>query len=711
MRIKRGFSGRKAQITVFIIIGVIIVITAGILLLAGQKKAEVKITIEKIPSELEPIRTFTESCIAKLGEDAVVEIGKHGGYISLDDPYLLNSQYFIITNNPTESDAVAFSPGSNFKISYWYYMTSPNDCSGNCRFSFGKIPSLAEGSTSIKAQIERYVNRELPKCLNNYEIFKTEGFTITPTAAVDTDVLITDQVILAVDYPLAVEKQTVSEMQYFNAKVPVNLKKVYDAAMNLALMDAVYNYLERDTINLISGFSDVDRAKLPPISEFRFDFGPSTYWTKTETKNRIEGILTSHIPLVQVENSLNYKKIVTGNDYQDKLYNLMLLPEVSKDLSFNFNYLGWPIYFDINSEGELISSSSSSTQFKSFNFGMQQYEFYYDVSYPVVVEIRNPNDLNKRGYAFWIALEANIRNNAAFNESYVALRQEDAGASLFCNQNQRNSGNITITVTDAKTKAALKDAQVSYGCGESACFIGSTDENGILKAKFPICTGGLISFMKEEYYSPLAPLNTEIDEETSIKASMQPYRKLNFTIKKKVLRKNAVGAWILNNNPLSLSNEEFSSLMVDRVNSVYDTDFVQAAEFVKNISGVYEISLIPGKYEVTINNILYDAITIPQETRKESGGLFRDDVEYTIPEVKFKAEDGITAGGLMLNNATGLWDVNAGALDSSNMVTFYIMQADPYSFKHIEDLEQMGKTEDYSAQYRRPELEPMFSKE
>ena len=178
-----------------------------------------------------------------------------------------------------------------------------------------------------------------------------------------------------------------------------------------------------------------------------------------------------------------------------------------------------------------------------------------------------------------------------------------------------------------------------------------------------------------------------------------------------IVWENAAGDWMLNSNPLSLSDKEFSSLVISRVNSAYDTDFVQASEFRKNISEAFEISLIPGKYEVTINNILYDAITIPQETRKESGGLFSDDIEYTIPEVKFKAEDGITAGGLMLNNATGLWNVNAGALDNSNMVTFYIMKADPYEFSHIEDLEQMGKTEDYSSQYRRPELEPMFSKE
>src|SRR3989338_3468827 len=105
----------------------------------------------------------------------------------------------------------------------------------------------------------------------------------------------------------------------------------------------------------------------------------------------------SYVPFIQAENSLNYKKIATGNDYQDKLYNLMLLPEISKDLSFSFNYLGWPSYFDINSEGELITPTSASTSFKSFFFGMQQYEFYYDVSYPVVVEIKNPDDLNKRG--------------------------------------------------------------------------------------------------------------------------------------------------------------------------------------------------------------------------------------------------------------------------------------------------------------------------
>ena len=58
-------KNRKAQLTIFIILGVIIIVGAGILLLLRGRVAETEVqeVTEEVPLEVKPIQEFVSSCL------------------------------------------------------------------------------------------------------------------------------------------------------------------------------------------------------------------------------------------------------------------------------------------------------------------------------------------------------------------------------------------------------------------------------------------------------------------------------------------------------------------------------------------------------------------------------------------------------------------------------------------------------------------------
>ena len=111
---------KKSQVTIFLIVGLVIVIGGVILFYSTQKlpkpiEPEIKIIQEQVPVEFDPMKKYANDCAYKVGVEGLKIIGKQGGYISFADRNL-NKEPFTITRNPTESDAVSFSENTDLKI-------------------------------------------------------------------------------------------------------------------------------------------------------------------------------------------------------------------------------------------------------------------------------------------------------------------------------------------------------------------------------------------------------------------------------------------------------------------------------------------------------------------------------------------------------------------------------------------------------------------
>ncbi|MBW2963386.1 hypothetical protein KY306_01270, partial [Candidatus Woesearchaeota archaeon] len=119
---------KRGQIAIFIIIGVVIFLAILSIFFIRNYVVEERITqvarpiAQELPSELEPIRVFTENCLKSVAEQALIRLGQHGGYLYPDFWDNLNFD----EENPTDSDGLTF-PGSELKIPYWWYNKISND--------------------------------------------------------------------------------------------------------------------------------------------------------------------------------------------------------------------------------------------------------------------------------------------------------------------------------------------------------------------------------------------------------------------------------------------------------------------------------------------------------------------------------------------------------------------------------------------------------
>jgi hypothetical protein len=218
---------------------------------------------------------------------------------------------------------------------------------------------------------------------------------------------------------------------------------------------------------------------------------------------------------------------------------------------------------------------------------MNEYEFFYDLSFPVIVTIRDNESLRSKGesgYTFRFAFEANIRDNKdllQWNKGFgtigkldkspvqvvVDLQEQDSGncieegtqwrcaldnslhsglvacgsncltpeqtvqifpstPSLECDPLQKISGTHSIKVKDIETDLGVERMQITYTCGNAkACPLGITDEEGIWEGKSQMCFGqGRLSIIKPGFESIIKQQQILAGESVSIDRKIHQYQ-------------------------------------------------------------------------------------------------------------------------------------------------------------------------------------------
>lgn len=710
-------SSKKAQVTVFIIIGLLLLFGAGLFYYLTQKTGEssleagIKISEEQVPAQFNPIKAYADQCAYSVAVEGLKLIGQQGGYASFDDKKL-NKESFIITSNPTESDAVAFAPG--FKTAYWWYLKSANDCSGNCQFA-SKRPDLRDSDNSIEKQLERYIDAKFKDCINGFEPFVGQGFTITEESAPKTNVVIAaNDVQVLVEYPITAKIQNAeSKMSKFLVTVDLDLDKIYRLATNLTNMQIKYNYLEDHALNLIVAFSGVSKDKLPPTNELQFSLGSPVSWVKNDVRDKVEGMLVSYVPLFQVDGTYNFEQNILGDELSQRLYDATIIPvndPAYKNLDPKFTYLNnWPIYFNLNCEGQRCKASTANSLIQLF--GIQDYKFVYDLSFPVFVEINDPFALNGLGYTFDFFLEGNIRDNQPMASNYQGL----AALPLSLERSQlcdlRTSGDVTINVKDSVTEKSIEGAQVFYKVIDESCYIGQTLSP--LIEKFPVALGGVLSIVKDNYIGKSVDFAAEPDVEQSLDIDLQPVYTKNLIIKKKNVKKGADG-WAFEDAPVDLTDKEYAFITLRRVDSGSEQEFSSIASYYGKEEPT-QIELAPGTYEAEASLILNQKIVIPERQECERVriiGIIPVGECYTIPPIDFgkgatEGQENFPSGGLKTT-----FTITQNQLANNQNVVFYVLNFDiagiPENERVVEDLDVLENIEENSNTYR-TSLQPTFS--
>jgi len=558
---KRGQRGivsplkKRGQVTIFIIIGVLMLfLFAGVLYISKMTVKEKLTTegepiVEEVPLEFTAIKAFTENCLHSVGKKGLLILGQQGGYIY---PDLLGD---FSVSDPTDSAGINLEPT---KVPYWHYNVESNRgdkivfSSWQPKLYYGDDPEM-----SVEAQLMRFVDEELDNCLGDYAAFREQGFGVEKGMD-EVEVRIGEsRVGFILRMPLKMEKgKAVGEMNTFYVKIPLKLKHYYEVAEGITKAEYNYSFLERQALDLIQVFSAVDINKLPPTSAVAFELVPTVYWNKLDVEDKLKGMLVSYVPMLRFLRSRNffrYEYSVTElSDLYQKNYDNMILPlEGGEDLEIDFDYFGWPFYFDINSKGDSIEPQHIAVHYWMLHFGTQHYYTVYDLSYPVLVSLRDPLAFDGEGFDFVFALESNIRNNKPAESGEELLPPVAAfSKSMVCDENKYDTELLKTIVVDSSTGESLEAVQIGFTVPEQDdCVMGLTDSEGGFESEYPAVYGGVMNFIKEGYLTNFYPIDTyKYNEKPEIIGyavegypeeviELHPFKTINVTVKKKNLEK------------------------------------------------------------------------------------------------------------------------------------------------------------------------------
>ncbi len=183
---------KRGQITIFIIIGIIILfIIALAILFYPEQKA--------MPEETSfpAIQTFTEKCIELTARNAVIHVSHEGGYY--------DNEELSIFYPPIWGDNIPlyFSPDEN------------------------NLPT----KEIFESSIEQFMKINLPICTNGFEEIEKEGISVEETSPEINATILKSRVLLDVDYPLTLrEGNRISGLSKFNTALDIDALGMLDAA-------------------------------------------------------------------------------------------------------------------------------------------------------------------------------------------------------------------------------------------------------------------------------------------------------------------------------------------------------------------------------------------------------------------------------------------------------------------------------------------------
>jgi len=711
---------KKGQITVFIIIGLILLFVIGTALYITRQKVTkefeaVRPKVAELPSEVQPLRDFVDSCIRRLATDGLRKIGDSGGYI--DTKFLS-----VDSMSPTDGEGVQLSPGKQPTIAYWWYLSSKNKCvPPDCLFDSKRPPLYRSGgSLSIEAQLDDYITKNMRGCLGNFEDFKKRGCNVEERGEPKVTANVAkDDVFFVGKYPLrATCGQQSYDVDEFYVTIDLNLREIYNLATEITNFQSQYRLLEEVTKQLIYTFSELDSEKLPPPRALQVGPPmPSMFWIKFEVERKLRMILESYIHFIQTSSVRNYDYVLpieeTDLERAEIMYNRQYLIPLNvshPDIEVRFAYFDWwKPYFELSCNGQLCRADSG-TNFQLLPFTINRYNFAYDVSFPALVEVRNPDAFNKEGYSFKIFLEANMRDSDVLRAETEPLEFAFVGKapSIFCDPAQKTSGVVGAQVKDGKTLKGLNEAAVSYLCGNRNCNIGVTS-NGILNSRYPRCIGGIFRVTKQGYSTYSTLLDTSREEGMNISLMLEPVRYLNATIKNLPITKiGKFGEWDYREGAaLRPPDGQMAAIQLIRIGTPYDESFISAIQIEGD--GSAELALIPGNYTIRISSFLkYTAganssikgeIIIPPDERCfKIKKLFKSKKKCTmVPQepIIFNETSPFPYGGAEFE-----YEFTSSMLRAADEIEFrqFIIALDrvPQENRIVEDLEQLTRVNLYS---------------
>lgn len=197
---------KKGQISIYIIMGIVILIVVGLLFFfRGSRQEPVlerQITLDSVKASVE---NYVDSCLFTEGEFALIALGYQGGYLF-----------------PPEFGTTDFE---GFAVPYDYYL------------GYNMLPGLGEIEV---LHMNDFLESTLEECIADLNTFKE--FAVIDTGDIKVNTTINyDDVVISLDYPVRITvADSSTELKQFTHRYDVRLGKV------LAVADSVIEQIVED---------------------------------------------------------------------------------------------------------------------------------------------------------------------------------------------------------------------------------------------------------------------------------------------------------------------------------------------------------------------------------------------------------------------------------------------------------------------------------
>ncbi len=642
--------GKRGQVTLFIIAGVVILFAAFLVGYLQNESFRQKIESELfgtavVPEQAKGVVSYVNNCVERIARDGIELLGFQGGYIEIPATISFNPRAYL------QADLY-------HKVPYWVYGR------GNV-----VVPKIQE----MEDQLERYVDRRF-----NYECgfneFSDYDFS---SKEIKSDIFILNEEVsvkLKSKIDVGIKENVFSISDYIGVDVPIDLKTLYDMAVDVVNRELRRSEIgnapfEAATMDLIAAYAKDKNSVLsiPPIAGFNYECNPDT-WTLSEIRGNIATYLGVISRLFRVEG--------TNNDIRGEFYDSLVIGDVfskeHENVNVHFNYNpGWMFFLDVYPrDGNVLKPGTLKLGLPFIPlFCFTNYNFRYTLQYPLMV------NLEKDNFVFRFPIELNIIDN--FGGRLIdgdVVDAENEGGGLFCDDNQRLSEIVAVESVDALTSRALDGVDVVYVCGVNNCVIGKTKvENGraVLEERFPLCSGGEVVLSKDgygEFYQE--NVNTLNSGRNPVFGAMKPYIKKKVEVRVLEITDDGINERELGKN--ENASVQFTVLDVAR------NSFKDRFALLFNGNEIQEIPLLfDEQYNILVNLRLDEETVIP-------GGEFQG---QDIPDQKV---DGVFLGGADFETYISLDD-----LQKDKVVVFALSKGVPKNFEdYLENLDVKALSEE-----------------
>jgi len=462
---KNLLKTNRAQVTIFIIIAIIIVLGIAVYFILRSPYRQ------EIPKNMQPVYDYYLSCIESNAQQGIALLGEQGGWINTDElGFIPGSQHM-----PFSSQLDFFGQA----VPYWMYVSGNN-------LLKEQVPSKSK----MEEQLADYIGKRADYC--DFSDFAKQGFEVVVDNDGISDVSIND---LNVDINLKnkifiyFENESV-EVQSHKISVESKLGKFYSLALNAYNFEKSQMFLEKYALDVLRLYAPVDGVEL--------SCSPKTF-VKSEIRSALADALEANIGVLKLKGSY-YELAGKESNY--------FVSDIGESVDENVNFIyssSWPARIEISPEDDplVITPVGLQEGLGILGFCYIPYHLVYDVNFPVLIQFYDEKEIFQ--FPVSIIIDKNQAREALPTATGVSIEPE---VCRYKNQD------VSVRTYDSKLNPV--EARIRFKCLTTACDIGETSMQGaeaVLNARFPQCVNGFILASAEGYAETKYQIST--NEESS----------------------------------------------------------------------------------------------------------------------------------------------------------------------------------------------------